>query len=91
MLLDEEPDMALVNIANDGKELLDIIHLQLPDIILLDINMPNINGLSAIRFIKQLNNAIKIIMLIGILIYLVYNIIYYYVGKYNFNKGVNVD
>ena len=36
-------------------------------------------------------DAIKSVMLIGIAIYLVYNIIYYLIGRIEFNKGVNVD
>ena len=63
LLLREEKDMALINIANDGKELLDIMHQQLPDVVLLDINMPKINGLDAVRFIKQSYPAVMVIML----------------------------
>ena len=36
-------------------------------------------------------SAIKSIMIIGIIIYLVYNIIYYIIGNLLFKKGVNVD
>jgi DNA-binding NarL/FixJ family response regulator len=63
LLLGEETDMELINVANDGKELLEIIPRQLPDVVLLDINMPKINGLDAIRYIKQSYPAIMIIML----------------------------
>lgn len=36
-------------------------------------------------------NGIKYILVGGILIYIVYNIIYYFIGKYQLEKGVNVD
>ena len=36
-------------------------------------------------------NAIKIIMVIGIIVYLIYNLIYYFIGKKQFEKGVNVE
>jgi hypothetical protein len=36
-------------------------------------------------------NAIKTIMYLGIIIYVIYNIIYYYIGKHLLEKGVNVD
>lgn len=63
LLLKDESDMDIVAIANDGKELLDILQKQRPDIVLLDINMPVINGLEAGRFIKQSYSSMKIIML----------------------------
>jgi len=63
LLLSEETDITVINIANDGKELLEIVHQQLPDVVLLDINMPVINGLEAIRYIKQSHPGVMIIIL----------------------------
>lgn len=63
LLLKDEPDMNLVEVANDGKELLGLLPDHKADIILLDINMPNLNGLDAARFIKQSYAGLKIIML----------------------------
>jgi two-component system, NarL family, nitrate/nitrite response regulator NarL len=63
LLLKEEKDVAVTDIANDGKELLDILGRKQPDMILLDINMPKLNGLEAARYIKQSYPAIKIIIL----------------------------
>ncbi len=64
LLLKNEERLEIVDIASDGKELLEILQKgRLPDIILLDINMPRINGLEAIRHIKQAYAAIKIIIL----------------------------
>ena len=34
---------------------------------------------------------IKIIMLIAIVIYFVYNVLFYFIGRWQLNKGVNVD
>jgi two-component system, NarL family, nitrate/nitrite response regulator NarL len=62
-LLKDENDMAVTDIANDGKELLDILNLQKADLILLDIKMPKLNGLETIRYIRQQNRNIKIIVL----------------------------
>ncbi|MBU4538045.1 MAG: response regulator [Weeksellaceae bacterium] len=52
-------------IARDGSEVLDILKTQIPDIILLDIMMPNVDGyttLSEIRKNKNLEN-VKVIFL----------------------------
>ena len=63
LLMESEPGITITDIAHDGKELLQILPANLPDIILLDINMPNMNGLKAAIYIKQSYPAIKIIML----------------------------
>ena len=63
LLLKDEPDMNVVEVANDGKELLGLLSNHKADIILLDINMPNLNGLDAARFVKQSYPLLKIIML----------------------------
>lgn len=62
-LFKDETDMQVINIANNGKELLSILPIQNADIILLDINMPELNGLDTVKFIKQSHPLIKIIML----------------------------
>lgn len=63
LLLKEEEDMDVVGIANDGHELLQLLAQQLPDLVLLDINMPNMNGLDAVKQIKQSFPLLKVIML----------------------------
>src|SRR6188508_2560808 len=63
LLLKDESDMKVIEVANDGKELLSILPIPNADIILLDINMPNLNGLDAARYIKQSYTKMKIIML----------------------------
>jgi two-component system, NarL family, nitrate/nitrite response regulator NarL len=62
-LLKDEKDIVVTDIANDGKELLDILNLHQTDVVLLDIKMPKLNGLETIRYIRQLNRNIKIIVL----------------------------
>jgi len=63
LLLKDLPDVVIAGIATDGKRLLDQIGQDLPDIILTDINMPNLNGLDALRIIRRQFPAIKIIVL----------------------------
>ena len=62
-LLKDEKDMHVMDIANDGKELLSILSAVSPDIILLDINMPLLNGLDTTKYIRQIYPRLKIIML----------------------------
>ncbi len=63
LLLKDEPWIEVIDVANDGKELLDILSGQLPDIILLDINMPLLNGLDATLHIKRSYPGVKIVIL----------------------------
>ena len=63
LLLKEDPQIEIMDIANDGKELLDLLYVKQPDLVLLDINMPTLNGLQAARFIKQNYPHLKLIVL----------------------------
>ncbi len=62
-LLLNEPDLDVVNTAKDGKEMLHILSIQKTDIVLLDINMPAMNGLDAIRYVKQSYPSLRVIIL----------------------------
>lgn len=63
MLLKEEPGIDVIAVANDGKALLNLMILQEPDLVLLDINMPNMNGLEALKHIRHDFPAVKTIIL----------------------------
>lgn len=49
--------------AKDGKQALDIFEQEAPDVLLLDIAMPNITGLELAKKIRQQNKTIPIIIL----------------------------
>jgi YesN/AraC family two-component response regulator len=54
-----------VSMAMDGKEAIDKTKKIKPDLILLDIRMPKIDGLDVAKRIRKFNPAVKIIFLTG--------------------------
>ena len=62
-MITDDSDHKVVFIANDGLELKDKLLETQPDIILLDVVMPNMNGIDATKHIKTHYPEIKIIIL----------------------------
>lgn len=62
-IIERIEDVAVIGEVNDGLELLDLLKESCPDLILLDISMPNLRGLEAIREIKKTYPQIKILVL----------------------------
>jgi DNA-binding NarL/FixJ family response regulator len=56
-------DMAVIGVVRNGREAIDFVDKEIPDIILMDVLMPEINGVEAVRIIKKKYTEIKIVML----------------------------
>lgn len=62
-VLETCPDFEVLGIASDGTEAIDFVMQSRPDVILMDIRMPNMNGVVATKRIKEIDESIKIIVL----------------------------
>jgi len=62
-LLTAEPDIEVVGEAHNGREALAKAQELMPDLVLMDISMPEINGLEATRRVKQAMPYVKILIL----------------------------
>lgn len=62
-LLELDDNLKVIAEASDGNEALTKINVYKPDILLLDINMPNKNGLEVLRELKRKKSSIKVLIL----------------------------
>src|SRR6202522_4773940 len=62
-LLSLEEDFEIVGEASDGCEVLDRVQELDPDVLLLDLRMPNLDGLSALQALQQTNKRTRVIVL----------------------------
>ena len=58
-----EEDLAIVSEAENGEKALEMLKVYEPDVLLLDFNMPLLNGIEVLKIIKEQENNVKVIML----------------------------
>lgn len=63
VLLEMQPDFKIIGEAEDGAKALTLVRELRPDVVLLDIAMPGLDGLSAARQIKEIAPLTKIVLL----------------------------
>jgi DNA-binding NarL/FixJ family response regulator len=64
-LLEHESDMDVVGEANDGAEAVELVRNLKPDVVIIDVAMPGMNGIEATKKIKEILPGTKILVLTG--------------------------
>jgi CheY-like chemotaxis protein len=56
-----------VRLAVDGKDAVSALEFEMPDLVILDVNMPHLSGLEVMRYIRQKRGGdqVKVIMITG--------------------------
>ena len=64
-LLESQPDIEVIGQAEDGHNAIELVRKMQPDIVIMDVTMPKLNGMDATRQITQLFPKVKVIGLSG--------------------------
>lgn len=62
-LLQDETDIEVIGEASNGQEALDLISEKTPDVAIIDISMPGLNGIDVTRRTTKVNPGTKVLML----------------------------
>ena len=63
IVLNMNPDMEVVGVAENGQETVERVRVQKPDVILMDVRMPILDGVQCTKLIKEAYPEIRIIIL----------------------------
>jgi len=58
-VLETQPDFEVVGQANDGAEAVDVVAALQPDVVLLDLEMPHLDGVQALRTMRAANANVQ--------------------------------
>ena len=62
-LLNDFPDFRVIGEAANGREAMQVILSERPDLVLLDVNMPEMDGIQTVEQLRKLDSTVRILML----------------------------
>jgi DNA-binding NarL/FixJ family response regulator len=63
MIINAEPDLEVAGEAANGREAIDAVRRLVPDIVLMDVRMPLMDGIEATRQLMNGESAVKVVMM----------------------------
>jgi two-component system, chemotaxis family, chemotaxis protein CheY len=65
LILERDPGLSVVGVAGDGEAAVELIAALLPDVAILDLAMPKVDGLAALLRVRAVSPATGVIVLSG--------------------------
>jgi DNA-binding NarL/FixJ family response regulator len=62
-VVDQQPDLSVVGEADDGRQAVELAKSLKPNVVVMDIGMPNLNGIEAARQIGEMDPGAAVVML----------------------------
>ena len=63
LVVDQQPDLSVVGEADDGRQAVELAKSLKPNVVVMDIGMPNLNGIEAARQIGRMDPGAAVVML----------------------------
>ena len=62
LMFGDTPDLELVGHVDSGEEVIDAVARLKPEIVIMDVRLPGIDGISAVKRIAEANPGVKTVM-----------------------------
>jgi two-component system, NarL family, response regulator NreC len=63
LVLERQPDFTVIGEASDGREAVALVQKEAPDVLVMDIGMPNLNGIEAARQVAAASPQVSVVIL----------------------------